>query len=135
MLKLDAVSVRVQHFNAFIITQTHLRHELLRESHLQKAIDTFANTQVNITTAGRSNLGVPLGSDDYVNRFVSSQVEKWVEQTRLLSEIAATQPHAALAGLTHGLSEKWTFLSSTNPNIRQILFSCTRLFPHHSFML
>lgn len=51
----------------------------------------------------------------------------------LLSEIAATQPHAAFAGLTHGLS-KWTFLSRTVPDIQSHLVKLdhviyTRLIP------
>ena len=40
-----------------------------------------------------------------------------VSEVRLLSAIATTQPHAAFAAFTHGLSSKWSYLSRTLPNL------------------
>ena len=33
--------------------------------------------------------------------------------TKVLSDVAKSQPHAAFAALTHGLMGKWNFLSRT----------------------
>ena len=35
----------------------------------------------------------------------------------LLAAIATTQPHAAYAAFTHGLSSKWSYLSRTQPSL------------------
>ena len=39
----------------------------------------------------------------------------------MLSEIGTTQPHAAFAALTHGLSSKWSYVIQTTPNIGDLL--------------
>ena len=39
----------------------------------------------------------------------------------MLSEICSSQPHAAYAALTHGLSSKWSFLIRTTPGISHLL--------------
>ena len=49
----------------------------------------------------------------------------------LLSEIAATQPHAAFASLMHGLSEMWTFLSRTVPNIQSHIIKLDQVISTH----
>ncbi len=38
-----------------------------------------------------------------------------------LSSIAISQPHAAFAALTHGLSSRWTYLARTTPNIKDLI--------------
>ena len=38
-----------------------------------------------------------------------------------LSEVAITQPHAAYAAFTHGLSSHWTYISRTIPHIQDLL--------------
>ena len=50
-----------------------------------------------VTTEGRPYLGVPLGTDDYIETFQG-------RTTR-------TQPHAAYAAFTHGMASKWVYLS------------------------
>ena len=39
----------------------------------------------------------------------------------VLSTFAVTQPHAAYAAFTHGLTSRWTFLARTTPNIGNLL--------------
>ena len=77
----------------------------------------LANTGVKITSEGRPYLGVPIGTDDFVESFVSTKVQEWVAQLEKLALIACSQPHAAYAAFTHGLISKWTFLSRTLKNI------------------
>lgn len=82
-----------------------------------KAEAIFADTNVQITCEGRPHLGVPLGCSSYVNQYVSQKVQQWSSELKVLSEICRTQPHAAFAALTHGMSSKWSFLSRTTPCI------------------
>ena len=81
----------------------------------------FADTKVQITSEGRPHLGVPIGSSSYINQFVAQKVQQWSKEIRLLSEICSSQPHAAYAALTHGLSSKWSYLTRTIPNVRHHL--------------
>ena len=60
---------------------------------------------------GRPYLGVPLGTEEYAQSFLSNKVKQWSEELNLLATIAHTQPHAAYAAFTHGMMSKWSYLS------------------------
>ena len=90
---------------------------ITKDSCLSNAIATLSDTNVNVINTGRPYLGAPLGTPEYTNNFVSEKVNQWSSELQLLSEIAVTQPHAAYAALTHGLSSRWLYLSRTVPNI------------------
>ena len=62
-----------------------------------------------------------LGTQDYVNQFVTEKIGQWSLELKLLSSIAQTQSHAAFAAFTHGIANKWTFFSHTIPNIGHLL--------------
>ena len=90
---------------------------ITKKSFFTKAIDAFENTSVKVTSEGRPHLGAPLGTPEYIKKFVISKVSEWSEEIELLSKIAKTQPHAAHAVLTHGLCSKWRYLSRVTPDI------------------
>ena len=94
---------------------------LTKTEHLARAKTLFQDTDVNITTQGRPYLGAPQGSTEYIESFVSDKVNCWIEMIESLSEIAKSQPHAALAAYIHGLVHKFSFLFRTTPNIEQFL--------------
>ena len=94
---------------------------IVKEGHQLDAIACFENTNVKITTNGKSHLGAALGTEEFVNGFVKDKVQQWVEEVKLLSVIAQTQPHAAYSAYIHGLSSKWTYLSRTVPNIEKLV--------------
>ena len=48
---------------------------------------------------------------------MAEKVAQWSGKISLITVIAATQPHAAYAAFTHGLSSKWSYLSHTLPNL------------------
>ena len=52
---------------------------------------------------------------------VTNKVSVWIEEISILSDIAKTQPHAALAAYIHGLIHNYTFLCRTTPNIHKLL--------------
>ena len=94
---------------------------VVKEDQQLEAEALFHDTDINITCSGRPYLGVPLGTQQYKDQFISEKVSEWVEELRTLSTIASTEPHAAYAALTHGLSSRWLYLSRTMPSIDQHL--------------
>ena len=87
----------------------------VRDEHLQEARELFGLTGINITTEGRPVLGSPCGREEYCRSFCSSKVEQWV--SKVSARFAKTQPHAAHAAFTHGLSSEWTYLSRSVCNL------------------
>ena len=92
------------------------------------AIQAFEGTNINITSDGRPHLGVPLGTQEYTDEFLTKKIEQWSTELRSLSSIAESQPHAAYAALTHGLSSKWSYLSRTIPGISHHLENLESIF-------
>ena len=93
----------------------------MKEDHENKAKALFADTDVHITTNGKHHLGAALGANTFTEEYVSGKVKEWVNEIMHLSVIASTQPHAAYAAFTHGLSSHWTYISRTIPNIQDLL--------------
>ena len=94
---------------------------ITKQQHLEAAQSCFLGTGVNIT--GRPYLGSPIGTDEYINSFVKNKVHQWSTELKTLANIATTQPHAAYAAYTHGLTSRWSYLSRTTPNISDELLS------------
>ena len=94
---------------------------IVKEDQLEEARTLFDGTGVAITTNGRRHLGAVLGMCTFVEHYVQDKVTSWTHEVKQLSKTAATQPHAAYAAFTHGLSSKWTFLSRTVPDIQDLL--------------
>ena len=70
----------------------------------------FSDLGVQVCTTGRRYLGGAIGSSDFVRSYLSMCVAKWVDEIERLSSLAESQPHAAFAVFTHGLSSTWTFV-------------------------
>ena len=92
-----------------------------KEDHLSAASAAFADTDVKVTSEGRPYLGTALGTEEYIRAFVTNKVQQWAEELEQLATFARSQPHAAHAAFTHGMTSKWTYLSRTMPNIRPSL--------------
>ena len=92
-----------------------------KEDHFSKATAAFADTDVKITKDGRPYLGAAIGSQEYITSYAESKAQGWASSLNHLASIASTQPHAAFAALTHGLSSKWTYLCRTMPGISRQL--------------
>ena len=85
-------------------------HIITKPKHAESAREVFQGTGITITAEGRRYLGGALGSTSFLQQFISKRVQEWVEEVKILSEFAITQPHAAYAAFTHGLSSKWNYL-------------------------
>ena len=82
-------------------TKTYL---IVKKEHENRAKALFADTDVNITINAKRHLGAALGANTFSEEYVSKKVREWVKVIMRLSTIALTQPHAAYAAFTQGLS-------------------------------
>ena len=92
-----------------------------KQGRFDEASNTFAGSGVNVTLDGRPYLGAVIGSQEYVEEYVSSKVRAWSSSINILRNIAKSQPQAAFSALTHGLLNKWTYLSRVVPDISHLL--------------
>ena len=81
---------------------------LLLKDHCSVGADLFEGTGINVCNDGRRYLGSAIGTDDFVESFVSEQVQTWHDELSLLANIA--QSHAAYSAYINGFESKWTFL-------------------------
>lgn len=100
---------------------------IVKEEHLTDATDIFANSGVRITKEGKRHLGAALGTETFIEEFVTV----WVKEVKQLSNITSMQPHAAYAATTHGLTNKWSFLLRPVPNIGDLYQPLKDAIPHH----
>ena len=84
-------------------SKTHL---LVKPDAVERARVLFKGTGINISTEGKRYLGGVIGGTPFLKQFVGRKVQEWANE---LSTFAKTQPHAAYAAFTHGLSSKWTY--------------------------
>ena len=70
---------------------------------------------------GRPYLGAAIGTSEYVEEYVNSKVNEWISCLNTLSDIAKSQPQATFSAITHGLQNKWTYLSRVMPDISHLL--------------
>ena len=90
---------------------------IVKPEHYDHAVETFAGTDVIVTKEGQRHLGAVIGTDDFRNQYVNEKVEEWVEEIKILSTIAKTEPHAAYTAFTYGVKHRWNYLMSTIPDV------------------
>jgi len=84
-------------------SKTHL---LVKPDAVERARLLFKGTGINISTEGKRYLGGGIGGTPFLKQFVGRKVQEWANELKTLSTFAKTQPHAAYAAFTHGLSSK-----------------------------
>ena len=85
-------------------------HVLAKPHHVEAAKEVFKGTGIVISTEGERYLGGVVGTSSFVRQYVERRVVNWTNEAERFSKIAETQPHAAYAAFTHGLSSKWNYL-------------------------
>ena len=80
------------------------------------AEDLFAGTGVQILTDGARYLGNAVGGPGFRASYLLDKVNEWLEELKVLTTFALTEPHAAHAALHHGLRSRYTFLIRTLPD-------------------
>ena len=94
---------------------------MTKQRHFDEASNMFAGSGVNVTLDSRPYFGAVMGSQDYIEKYVSSKVRAWSSSINILSDIAKSQPQAAFSALTHSLLSKRTYLSCVVPDISHLL--------------
>ena len=94
---------------------------VVSECLLAEAKTEFADTDVNITTGGRCELGAPIGTQSFVESYVERKVEEWVAELDCLCRIARSQPQAAYCAFCHGFGGKWLYITRTVPGISPLM--------------
>ena len=102
-------------------SKTHL---VVKPEHEETVRQLFTDTDVNISIEGKRHLGAALGSRTFTEEYVTNKVQGWTQEITRLAEIATTQPHAAYAAFTHGLSSRWSYISRTIPDVLDLLLDC-----------
>ena len=85
-------------------------HVLAKPEHTEAAKEIFKGTGITVSSEGKRYLGGAMGTASFLRQFVERKVNGWVQEIERLSTFARTQPHAAYAAYTHGLSSKWNYL-------------------------
>ena len=81
---------------------------LTKPEKIAEAQEVFKDSAGNITTEGKRYLGGALGTEPFSNTLSQTQVAQWILEVECLARFSKTQPQAALAVFTHGLTSKWT---------------------------
>ena len=92
-----------------------------KEKYLATATAFFANTGVQVASEGRPYLGAAIGTEEFVISYVKDRVAKWTKELDSLAKISLSQPHAAHAAFTQGLSSMWSYLTRTIHGIGPLL--------------
>ena len=82
-----------------------------------QAVNIFHGTGVKITKDGRPYLGSAIGTTAYVRSYVQTKVDAWLQNLKVLSEIAIAEPHAAYHAFVNGVSKRWLYLMRTTSGI------------------
>ena len=93
-----------------------------------QAVEVFVNTGLEIVSDGVSYLGGVIGSEAFISEKLSQKVQSWVSEVTTLSNIAESEPHAAFAGFTNGVSDSWNYFARVT-NISSLNSSSDPLLP------
>ena len=85
-------------------------HILAKPEHTEAAKEIFKGTGITVSSEGKRYLGGAMGTTSFLQQYVERKVNGWVKEIEKLSNFARTQPHAAYAAYTHGLSSRWNYL-------------------------
>ena len=70
---------------------------IVKQQHLDQPREIFKDTEIQISTRGERHLGALVGEEDFKREYCQKLTGKWVEEVKILSEIALTQPQSAYA--------------------------------------
>ena len=88
---------------------------ITKEDRHCEVVKVFEGTGISITDVGKRYLGGALGSQAFLEKFVETKISEWTLEIERLSDFAKSQPHAAFAAFSHGISHRWTYLTRVLP--------------------
>ncbi|KAL5479231.1 hypothetical protein EMCRGX_G022727 [Ephydatia muelleri] len=92
---------------------------IVKPQHERDAAELFSG--IGITSEGKRHLGTALGSQSFLESYISEKAKVWTSTIFNLSLVAKTQPHAAYSAFVHGVSGLWTLFVRTIPDISSLL--------------
>lgn len=90
---------------------------IVKSDQLDQARQTFAGTQIKITSEGERHLGAVIGTDENKSQYINKKIDDWTQEINLLAEIAATYPQAAYSAYVSSYQHKLTYFHRTIPSI------------------
>jgi hypothetical protein len=90
---------------------------IVKEEHISTAQEVFQDTDVTISSTGDRHMGAWVGSEDHKERYVSDKVSEWVKDVEELARIGKDEPQAAYSCFTKAVSQRWTYVQRTIPDI------------------
>ena len=85
-------------------------HVLAKPEHTEAAKEIVKGTGITVSSEGKRYLGGAMGTTSFLHQYVERKVNGWVKEIEKLSKFTRTQPHAAYAACTHGLSSRVNYL-------------------------
>ena len=79
----------------------------------EKAKQIFADTSIQITTAGRKHLGPNVGSEEYRYLYIDEKINGWIDEISTLSKNAQHAPQQAYTCFTAGYKYKLNYVMRT----------------------
>ena len=93
----------------------------MKTEHKELAENIFEGNNVIIRTDGAKHVGAVIGPSDYKETFIKNLVRQWVNELRVLTKIAKSEPQAAYSNFTNSLRQKWNFAMRTIPGLENYL--------------
>ena len=95
--------------------------KLKDKNNRQTAKDMFRDTEIQITTDGKRNLGATIGTDNFRSDYITGKVKEWCDEIQKLSEYSKSQPQAAYSAFCHGVQHKYTYFMRTIPEMENFM--------------
>lgn len=109
-------------------TKSHL---IVKPGKEEEARACFEGTGLKITVEGERHLGAVIGNNEFKQRFIRENVDKWVREISMLAKIATTQPQAAYACFMQGYQHKLTYFLRTIPGMEFHLVPLEEVIRHN----
>ena len=103
-----------------------------KETELE-AQELFSEYGIKITTEGKHHLGAVIGTKEFKNKYMHDLVNNWVDDVKLLAEIAWSEPQSAYAAMVFAVQHRWKFAQRTIPEIAEHL-KVLEFEIHHSLL-
>ena len=69
----------------------------------------FDKFGMEITTTGKRHLRAVVGSTDFKEEYMQGLVKGWVDDVKLLANIAKSEPQCAYTAMTYAIQHRWKF--------------------------
>ena len=83
----------------------------------QRAFTVLKNIPIKIRTAGQRHLGAGIGSSKCKRRYVQDKIDELVNEIKVLSMIAKTEPQVAYSCFITAFRHKPSYIMKTIPDI------------------